>query len=200
MNESNIIDEILKAAYELSKHKGRAIIAIDGRCASGKTTFASILSKELKCNVIHIDDFYLASDKRTAERMSLPGGNIDYERFLSEVLLPLEIGEPFSFCAYDCCNGCYKEPIEIIPSEITIVEGAYSCLPVLKRHYDLTIFMDVDVDLQYSRILKRNGKTRAEAFKNKWIPLEEKYFLCYDVLSESDFYIRNNQGIMFNLE
>ena len=35
------------------------ILAIDGRCASGKTTLAGELQKRQACNVIHLDDFYL---------------------------------------------------------------------------------------------------------------------------------------------
>ena len=35
------------------------LVAIDGRCASGKSTLAKDLQKQLDCNVIHMDDFYL---------------------------------------------------------------------------------------------------------------------------------------------
>lgn len=34
------------------------IIAIDGRCAAGKTTLAARLVKELGGDVIHMDDFF----------------------------------------------------------------------------------------------------------------------------------------------
>ena len=36
------------------------LVAIDGRCASGKSTLAKDLQKQLDCNVIHMDDFYLS--------------------------------------------------------------------------------------------------------------------------------------------
>ena len=35
------------------------IIAIDGRCASGKTTLAEALGRHYHCNVIHMDHFFL---------------------------------------------------------------------------------------------------------------------------------------------
>ena len=38
---------------------GMRIIAIDGRCAAGKTTLAARLAKELGGDVIHMDDFFL---------------------------------------------------------------------------------------------------------------------------------------------
>ena len=37
------------------------ILAIDGRCASGKTTLANELSQSLSCNVVHMDDFNVDS-------------------------------------------------------------------------------------------------------------------------------------------
>lgn len=39
---------------------GMRIIAIDGRCAAGKTTLAARLAKELGGDVIHMDDFSAA--------------------------------------------------------------------------------------------------------------------------------------------
>jgi uridine kinase len=46
------------------------LVAIDGRCASGKTTLAGKLRSALKCNVVHMDNFYLPFAKRTEERMA----------------------------------------------------------------------------------------------------------------------------------
>ena len=40
---------------------GMRIIAIDGRCAAGKTTLAARLAKELGGDVIHMDDFFSAA-------------------------------------------------------------------------------------------------------------------------------------------
>ncbi|MEI3593674.1 MAG: DUF3842 family protein [Lachnospiraceae bacterium] len=61
---------------------GMRIIAIDGRCAAGKTTLAARLAKELGGDVIHMDDFFCRLTLRTQERRSEPGGNVHYERIL----------------------------------------------------------------------------------------------------------------------
>ena len=68
------------------------LVAIDGRCASGKSTLAKDLQKQLDCNVIHMDDFYLQPHQRTTKRLREPGGNVDYERFETEVLQPMLTG------------------------------------------------------------------------------------------------------------
>ena len=57
------------------------LIGIDGRCASGKSTLAEILSHRLSCPVIHMDHFFLPHAMKTPERLAKPGGNADRERF-----------------------------------------------------------------------------------------------------------------------
>ena len=53
----NIISEITE---RLNIEEGRVkVIAIDGRCASGKTTLARELAERLGAGVIHMDDFFL---------------------------------------------------------------------------------------------------------------------------------------------
>lgn len=156
--------------------KPHIIIAIDGRCASGKTTLSNALRQELNCNVIHADSFFLRPKQRTEERLSTAGGNIDYERLEKEVLIPLSRGEAFSYRPYDCRTQSLADPIFVEKNRINIVEGAYSCHPKLQKYYDYKVFMTVDPDEQLRRIEKRNGAEGLAIFKEKWIPLEEKYF------------------------
>ena len=61
-----------------------------------------------------------------------------------------------------------------------MVEGSYSCHPELWDHYDLHIFVSVDLQEQIKRILRRNG-SYAAVFREKWIPLEERYFAAFDL-------------------
>ena len=68
---------------------GNAVIAIEGGSASGKTTLGALLETLYDCTVFHMDDFFLRPEQRTPERYAEVGGNIDRERFLEEVLIPL---------------------------------------------------------------------------------------------------------------
>ena len=44
---------------EISKqNKSSVIIAVDGRCAAGKTYLASRIKEAINCNVIHMDHFF----------------------------------------------------------------------------------------------------------------------------------------------
>ena len=53
-------------AERLAESRGRTIIAIDGRCAGGKTTLAHaaeelLLARGIPCRTLHTDDFFPSS-------------------------------------------------------------------------------------------------------------------------------------------
>ena len=83
--------EILtQAADLLSERPGKPVlIAIDGRCGSGKSTLGEYLQKTAGAQLLHMDDYYLRPEQRTRERYETPGENVDHERFLEEVMEPL---------------------------------------------------------------------------------------------------------------
>lgn len=178
---------ILNQIRLLSEHKEQTIlIAIDGRCAAGKTTLAAMLQERCDCNVIHMDQFFLRPEQRTEERMRQPGGNVDYERFLGEVLQPLKEGRKFSYSPYNCKTQTMDMPITVLPKQVNVVEGAYSCRPEFLKYYDLKIFLSVDKEEQLQRIERRNGQIGVDAFLKKWIPLEEHYFRSYQIREQCD--------------
>lgn len=134
-----------------------------------------------------MDDFFLRPGQRTAERLNTPGGNVDHERFLEEVLIPLKGGAgEISFRPFDCTTQSFAEPICVKAEEICVVEGCYSCHPALWEHYGLRVFLTVDREEQMRRILLRNGAEKAKQFAEKWIPLEELYFSAYNIQSRCD--------------
>ena len=181
--------EIVRRVNALLLSKPRAIIAIDGNCCAGKTTMATRLGSLLGANVFHLDDYFLQMHMRTPERLSQPGGNVDAERFLSEVLSPTARGEAAQVRKYDCHEDLLLDPVLVSPSRVAIVEGAYSLHPLLAPHYDLTVFCRIEPELQLSRIRARNGSAALNVFQSRWIPLENRYFQALDVLSQCDIVI-----------
>ena len=183
---SEIISDIRKAIRPLENSQKPILIAIDGRCSAGKTTLAAGLQKELGCCVIHMDDFFLQPQQRTPERYREPGGNVDYERFLTEVMEPLVKRESFTYHPYDCKRQAFSEAIQVESCSITIIEGSYSCHPSLWDFYTLRIFMDIGKVDQRRRIMQRNGEAAWSVFQEKWIPLEEIYFKAYGIKDRCD--------------
>ena len=185
------MDSVLKIILSDIKKKliqnTNIVIAIDGRCASGKSTLAAVLQEVFECNVIPMDHFFLSVEQRTNERMNEPGGNIDYERFLEEVLLPLSQGERFTYKPYDCKKQEMAADIQVEPHPVSVIEGSYSCHPALVDYYDIKIFVTVDEAEQRQRLRKRNGDKDALRFISTWIPLEEHYFTAFNIKERCDY-------------
>ena len=102
MGQEQMVSAVLQAVQALPQSRQPLIVALDGRCASGKTTLAALLQQRTGCSVVHMDHFFLRPEQRTRERLEQPGGNVDYERFLAEVLEPLRAGKDCSYRPYDC--------------------------------------------------------------------------------------------------
>ena len=156
-------------------------LAIEGGSASGKTTLGQILAERYGCTVFHMDDFFLRPEQRTASRFAEPGGNVDRERFLEEVLLPLRRGEKIFYRRFDCATMQLQKPIEIVPGRLVVTEGAYSMHPELAPYYDLSIFLDISPELQRERISHRNTPEKAKRFFTEWIPMEQAYFAAFNI-------------------
>ena len=159
------------------------VICIDGRSAAGKTTLAAALGDAIRADVIHMDDFFLPPDLRTRERFAEAGGNVHYERFAEEVLPFIRKEAAFSYGRFNCHEMEITERRTISSTAWRIVEGAYSMHPRFGEYADMKIFVDISPDEQLRRIISRNGAMQAEAFRTRWIPLEEAYFNAFGLPS-----------------
>ena len=175
--------------------QGPLIIALDGRCASGKSTFARYLAETEGFTVFHMDDYFLRPEQQTPERYAVPGGNVDRERFAEEVLVPLKNGKrEIVYRPYDCQTKRLKEAVKVRVNDRVLVEGAYSCHPALWELYDLHVFMTVDPAEQKRRILARNGAEGLRRFEERWIPLEEAYFAAYGIEERCELVLTSAHG------
>ena len=159
----------------LLAEKDSVIVAIDGKCTSGKTTLAARLAEIYDCNVFHMDDFFLRPEQRTPERFAEVGGNVDYERFREAVVLPLLSGRDFSYRPFDCKTLTLQGPVPVTPKRLNIIEGTYSMHPYFGDPYDLKILLTVDEETQRKRILERPAFLHKRFFE-EWIPMENRYF------------------------
>lgn len=180
---------VVSRVNQLLQSRERVCIAIDGNCCAGKTTMAIRLGDVLDASVFHLDDYFLQPHMRTQQRLSQPGGNVDAERFLADVLLPASRGETAQVQKYDCHADMLLAPVSILSRRVTIIEGAYCLHPLLSSYYDLKIFCRIDPMLQETRILARNGADALKMFQERWIPLENRYFQALNIQEQCDLVI-----------
>lgn len=197
--KKNVIDNL--------QDNSRLIVAIDGCCASGKTTLASRLAADLQADLIHMDDFFLPPALRTPMRYEEPGGNVHYERFRTQIARPLlaarvpdtnnrpafvkEAGWPvLHWDRFVCADGTFAPDLcHTSGKPLLIIEGCYCMRPEFRPLYDLSFFFRTTGEEQLRRIRLRNGDERLPMFRNKWIPLENRYFSYYHIAEHCHFQI-----------
>lgn len=170
--------------------RGRMVLALEGCCASGKTTLAGRLAEYFDADMISMDDFFLPLSLRSPKRLAEPGGNVHYERFLTQIIQPLlrarendsKACPVLSWNRFDCSVGAFS-PVsrQTRGRSLLIIEGAYSMREEFRAAYDCTVFLTVSPGVQKQRILTRNGTEGWNAFETRWIPLENRYFAAYDI-------------------
>ncbi|MCI8593700.1 MAG: hypothetical protein HFF09_00395 [Oscillospiraceae bacterium] len=175
---------------ELPRHDREhpLFLAIDGRAAAGKSTLADLLKALYGALVLHMDDYFLPPKRKTAERLAVPGGNVDWERFLAEALSPLAKGEPAALLRYDCHADIFLPPQPLERKSLIVAEGVYSLHPALRDAFACKVFLSLTPDEQQTRILARSGEAMAKRFREEWVPLEEAYFSACGVEGLCSFF------------
>jgi len=172
-----------KLSNFLSAHPDHPVlVALDGRCGSGKTTLAAQLARQFPQSItVHTDDFYLPPASRVANWEQIPCANMDLERLRAQVLT-----RPPPSRAPPGRAGAYLPEQCFAPQPLVIVEGSYSCHPTLADCYDLKVFVTCSKEEQARRLLAREGE-RYSGFTARWIPLEEGYFAKFQIEQTVDF-------------
>lgn len=180
-----VLSEIRNLLEQQRSEERPVMISIDGRCGSGKSSLAAVIREVFSCNVVHMDDFYLPPQMRSADWKEIPAGNMDLERFWKEVLQPVKEGKNVLYRPFDCQTGQLAEPSVIPAAPLTVIEGSYSQHPTLAEDYDLKVFLTCEPEVQRKRLTDREGDG-VKSFFTHWMPMEERYFKAFDIEKNSD--------------
>ena len=176
---------------KLLKGNKRIVISIDGMSGSGKSSLADQLKEKYNATIFHMDDYFLPNIKKTMNRLKMPGGNVDFERVYEEIFKKLD-NDFIEINKFDCSDSSLtKHKVKL--GNFIVVEGVYSMRIEFRKHYDLSVFFEIDEELQQQRILKRSGTKLLERFVNEWIPLENYYFKELKVKEAADIIYKINE-------
>ena len=192
MQKTVHLEESTKEIVTLMKKKLKTqdflVVAFDGMSASGKTTIAKEVANIIQADIIHMDDFFLQDHQRTKERFKEIGGNSDYERFIKEVVLPLQKQESFGYRPYNCQTKSFMDEV-VIEKSVVLIEGAYSCQASWSSLIDLCVVFLVEEGQQIARIKKRETPKMVTRFIEEWIPYENNYLKARDLKTCADLLV-----------
>ena len=144
---------------------GTRWVGIDGKGAAGKTTLAAAVAAVLPdAVVVHVDDFARPSVE-TWER----------DRFVAQVLVPLRAGRPARYERWDWASDASAGRSEVPVGVPVVVEGVSSTDERLGVPWDVTLWVDVPVEVRLARALARDGEAMQEQWVERWMPAEDAY-------------------------
>jgi uridine kinase len=187
-------------------------VAIDGRTASGKTTFANELAAQIARGgraVIRtsIDGFHMPKATRYARgRYSAEGYYLD-ARDLAAIrallLDPLGPGgdRQYRTASFDLENDTVieQEPLSAAAESILIVDGTFLQRPELIAGWDVTVFLDTSEDVSERRGVDRDAgrlgglQAARQLYAQRYRPAFELYEQRCQPLSIADVIVDNNE-------
>lgn len=139
------------------KQQPTVLVALDGRCGSGKTTLSAQLAERFPQSItLHTDDFYLPPPQRVTGWERISCANMHLERLRPR---PSRPARPAAVCykAYSCWEGAYLPPRVLRAAPLVIVEGSYSHHPSLAPYYDIKVFVTCSAEEQVRRLRAGRG-------------------------------------------
>ena len=145
---------------------GFRLVAVDGRGAAGKSTFAAQLAGALGgVPVVHTDDF------------AAPDQAVWWPRLEEQVLRPLGAGRPGRYQRYDWGRRELAEWHDV-PGGTVVLEGVSSSRLAVAARLTLAVWLQAPTELRLRRGIRRDGPESA--------PLWQRYEAAEDAFFGAD--------------
>ncbi len=167
-------EEIADRVAGAAQHPGRVLVAIDGVGASGKSTFAANLARQVDARhivLLHVDDFFNPSVVRHARGRLSPEGfwldSYNYAALITSALRPLAASGVGLYCAtsldQEADRVALSSPVQAPEDALVLVEGTFLHRGELVPFWDYSIYLDVAFAEAGRRLHQRNGTDASTA-------------------------------------
>lgn len=156
----------------------RFTIAIAGFGGSGKSTLSKHLAELLDdTTIVSVDDFSLHRQANRTQAWE----SIDWDRLEVQVLKPIKNGDSeITYDVYDWHSDSLKEKRMIRPTRYVIIEGIGCIRDELRHYFDMTVWIDVPLQIAVERGKKRDREIfnvdHDKQWDEIWMPNDKDYF------------------------
>lgn len=207
MSLSQILDTIETDLRALEVGRPR-IVGVNGADLSGKTLFCPRLARQLeerghRTALIHLDDFHNPREIRHQGAYPVQGywdHAFNLKLLESELLAPASRGEPVDkslvLLDLDTDTPSRIQHYTIERRTIVILEGVLLYRAPIDRYFDYRIFLDIPFSEVLRRAERRDvpryGPEFLQRYKEKYIPIQQRYLAECSPREKSDLVIDNS--------
>ena len=182
----NIV-EIVDAIDQSCEQLGRVAVGISGYAGAGKSVLARQLIDVVDGAVRLPGDDFL--DPPRVHRRSADWDGVDRRRMRTEALEPFRAGRPATIRPLDWSTGQLGEPTPLPHATVLAVDSIGIFHPDLLPWFDLTIWVDVDLDVAQAQGMARDraaGRDHDKLWTDVWTPNDSEFEQTFSSRSLAD--------------
>ena len=173
--------ELIEALAEICRTGDQPIIAIDGPAGAGKTTLAPTLSlalaREFTITVIHMDDLYAGWDGALGEKLT---------ESLTWITRCHKAKKNLDYSPFNWSEKNFDPPRLHASTSLLILEGVGSSQIAISEHLSTSIWLDLDPEAGFQRVIERDGEHISAAMK-AWLNQQMQHFISDRTKERSEF-------------
>lgn len=181
------IEDLVARIESLRGGQPRTVVAVSGYAGSGKSTLAKTLAARIRdCTRLRGDDFL---DPQRSHRRSADWDGVERTRMRAEVLDPYRRGDPVRFRPYDWSARALGSVTELPDTAVLLVDAIGILHPELEGCFDLSIWVDVDLETAGDRGRERDrigGHAHDRLWTDVWQPNDRDFAARFDPAGTAD--------------
>jgi uridine kinase len=179
--------DVVLAVERLRAELGHVAVGVSGYAGAGKSVLARRLVDILDDAVrVRGDDFL---DPPRVHRRSPDWDGVERRRLLSEVLEPFRAGRRVAIKPLDWETGRLGDPTPLPRTSVLVVDSIGIFHPELLPWFDLTVWVDVDLQLALARGMERDraaGHDHDRLWTDVWSPNDREFEQTFSPRANAD--------------